>query len=57
MSEIVLFKLDMIFVQVFRIRTGLLRTDSTYTQVPEDQGGLFFFTLRYIFFGAHFCPN
>jgi hypothetical protein len=30
------------FFHVFCIRTGLLRTDSTYSQVPEDQGGSFF---------------
>jgi hypothetical protein len=41
-SEIVLFKLDMIFSHVFRIRTGLLHTDSTYSRVPGDQGGTFF---------------
>jgi hypothetical protein len=51
---IVLFKLDTIFFHVFYIRTGLLRTDSTYTQVPGDQGGLFFFTLSEFFLALIF---
>jgi hypothetical protein len=37
------------FFHVFRIRTGLLCTDSTYSQVPGDQGGSLFFTLSEFF--------
>jgi hypothetical protein len=32
-----------------KLLTGLLSTDSTYSCVPGDQGGLIFFTLREFF--------
>jgi hypothetical protein len=54
LSQIVLFKLDTIFSHVFCIRKGLLRTDSTYSQVPGDQEGLFFFTLSEFFLALIF---
>ncbi len=42
LSQIVLFKLDMIFFRVLCIRKGLLRTDSMYSRVPGDQEDCFF---------------
>jgi hypothetical protein len=54
---IILFKLDTIFFHVFCVLMGLLHTDSMYSQVPGDQGGLICFTLKGFFFGAHFCTN
>ncbi len=51
---IVLFKLDMFFFHVFYVRTGLLRTDSTYSRVPGDQGGSFFSHLEIFFLALVF---
>jgi hypothetical protein len=49
LSQIVLFKLDTIFFHVFCVLTGLLRTDSTYSRVPGDQGESFYITLGEFF--------
>jgi hypothetical protein len=47
LSQIELFKLDRIFSHVFHVLMGLLHTDSTYSRVPGDQGGLFFSHLAF----------
>ncbi len=52
LSQIVTIQIGKVVFHVFCMLTGLLHTDSTYSQVPGDQGGLFFFTV--IFFWRSF---
>jgi hypothetical protein len=54
---IVVFKLDTNFSHVFCVLMGLISTDSMYSRIPGDQGGLIFFSLRGFFLGARVCTN
>jgi hypothetical protein len=42
------------FFHVFRMKTGFLSTDSTYSRIPGDHGGSFFFRLKEFFLALVF---